>query len=289
MKIICKSIAIIGLGAIALWPNFSAGLSHAIPEKSIAFEAKDSRIQLSGQPNLTLLAKTVADFFSSDRVSTESAMEIVGSAPGFDFNIYVQIKTIVQSPKQFRSEIVFGKPGGPVGKRYLVIGDGDRVWISHQERGIYTIIDRQEFDRGNEGFLIGFSSLFYLSTSDKIRETISTNNLSERNVVDFLHSFLLSESNKLTLQGSSRQFQGRDYYAYEYQDLSKGMGFAFLVDPSTATVEQVKITGKYQTIDIVLTEQIKQRRENPSINSQTFSFPPVAGLKKVESISIGPF
>lgn len=153
--------------------------------------------------------------------------------------------------------------------------------------GIYAIADFQEFKQSNHGFLIGFSSSLFLDASPKFQEAVTTNNISESNVVDVLHSIFLSE--KLPLLGGDRQLQGRNYYTYSYSDPLKGFSSRVFVNPTTATVEQIELIGKHGDLDIVVTEKIGQRRESLTINANTFSFPSMTGMQQVESISIGPF
>lgn len=135
MKRIIEAIALLGMTA-SIWgllPGLSGQLSSAETSLEIADLGKETNT--GNQPNLTLLARTVANFFRGDRAETESALEIKGTSPSLIFQVYLQVNTIVQSPQRFRSEIVFRDPGGAVGHRYLVISDGDRVWTSNTEFG----------------------------------------------------------------------------------------------------------------------------------------------------------
>lgn len=134
---------------------------------------------------------------------------------------------------------------------------------------------------------MGFSSLLFLDASTKVEESITANNISESNVVDLLHSVLLSE--KLPIQGSSQQIQGEDYYTYSYNDSLKGLSYNVLVNSDSATVERIELTGQRQDLDIVVTEKIRRRGSPLQINANTFSFPSPAGMQQVESMSIGPF
>ena len=287
MKRIIQAIALLGVSASVwgLFPNLSGQLSSA--QTSIGIADLRKQTNTDDRPNLTLLARTVANFFRGDYAETESTLEIRGTSPGLLFQVYLQVKTLVKSPGQFRSEIVFRDPGGTVGKEYLVISNGDRVWMSSSDLGIYAIVDFQEFKRSNNGFLMGFSSLLFLDASTKVEESITANNISESNVVDLLHSVLLSE--KLPIQGSSQQIQGEDYYTYSYNDSLKGLSYNVLVNSDSATVERIELTGQRQDLDIVVTEKIRRRGSPLQINANTFSFPSPAGMQQVESMSIGPF
>jgi len=78
------------------------------------------------------------------------------------------------------------------------------------------------------------------------------------------------------------------YYAYSYQDREAGFTFTFLVEPNTAEVTQLQISGKADGIDIKVTEQILDRVPSPVVAAD-FTFVPPAGVTQVESMEIDIF
>jgi len=292
MSWIPQVVIILGVAAAGgLSPVVNAQLSPTPPtqpEPAVHNQtAPESNNQLSNKPDLNLLAKTITNFIKSERYQTESELQIGGTTSSLNFTSFVQIKTIAQSPKRFRADITFGKLGDSTAKRYLVVSNGSQVWTYVPDLKQYAVTDYPVFEKSNDSLLIGMSSYFFLQLSPKFREVIAEESLSNQKIMDLLAQMILSEN--VPLKGGRQNIQGKEYYVYEYTDNQKGYTFSVFAQPETATVEQLQITGKSQGLDIVIKEQIIRRVENPVVTEDTFSFSPVAGFTKVESLPIKPY
>ncbi len=293
MNLISKAITILGVAAAlsGLSPLVHAQPSQTQqtpPEPSVQNEpAPETNTQLSNKPDLNLLAKTVTNFLKSDRYQTESELLLTGTATGATFTSSVQIKTITQFPKQFRSEIAFTESGGSEAKRYLVVSNGNQVWTYHPDLKQYAVTDYETFDKSRDTFLIGLSSSLFLEMPADFREILAEGALSDQTVIDVLDQML--QSKDVPLKGGMRNLEGRAYYVYEYTDSKQGYTFSVLVKPETATIEQIQIAGKSAGLDLLVREQILRRIENPVIAADTFSFSPTEGITKVESLPIKPY
>lgn len=243
--------------------------------------------QLSDKPDLQLLAKIITNFVKSDRYQTQSEMQITGTAPGLAFTSSVQIQTIVQSPRKFRSEIAFTQPGRSTTIKYLVVSNGNQVWIYRPDLKQYAVNSYEAFTKSNDDFLIGLSSSLFLAIAPDFKEITSPNPLSDANVTKVLEQ-LIQSKNPL-IKGGRLNVQERDYYAYEYTDPKAGYTFSTLVAPETANVEQLQIKANSAGLDISVREKIQRRVENPVVTNNTFIFLPPKGTRRVKSIRLQPY
>lgn len=243
---------------------------------------------LTDELDVSLLAKTVANFIQAERYQTESEMQFSFEAQGFTGQFSVLVKTIAQSPQQFRTEISTPESGGFDQPTYILVSDGDQVWIYNPELKQYTVMDYERFNQSNDGFFIGFSSMLFLEMSAPFRQAFTDGVVTAEGVIDQLESVFKAEDD-MPLQGNILNVEGQDYYAYRYKDRQAGFTFTFLVEPNTATVDQLQISGKADGIDIKMTEDIIRRVPSPIVSADTFTFYPPAGVTQVESMEIDIF
>ncbi|MFP4414557.1 LolA family protein [Coleofasciculus sp.] len=243
---------------------------------------------LTDELDVSLLAKTVANFIQAERYQTESEMQFSFDAQGFTGQFSVLIKTIAQSPQQFRTEISTPESGGFAQPTYILVSDGDQVWIYNPELKQYTVMDYQDFNQSNDNFFIGFSSMLFLEMSAPFRQAFADGIVTPEGVIDQLESVFKAEDD-MPLQGNILNLEGQDYYAYRYKDRQAGFTFTFLVEPNTAAVDQLQISGKADGMDIKMTEDIIRRVPSPIVSADTFTFYPPAGVTQVESMEIDIF
>jgi outer membrane lipoprotein-sorting protein len=275
-------LGIAALLAIALSPAAAQSLQQPVTLPLQQSNLAQNTQPTSTRPNLTLFAKASANFFQSDRYQTESQMQVKGGASGSTFMMETQIKSIVQSPDKFRSEITFAAAGSQSQQKSYVISDGKQVWIYRPDLKQYSVSTYQKFNQSDETFMIGLSSFLFLQLPADARQEIAKGSLSDPKVLEQLGLSSL-------LKGSQRSIEGRQFYAYEYFDAKEGYTLGALIDPQVAAVKQLQIAGKSEGLDITITEQILQRSTTPTITANTFRFSPPPGTKKVDKLSINPF
>lgn len=249
--------------------------------------APEANSPLSNQPDLDLLAKTVANFVKSERYQTESELQLNATSSGTTLKSSAQVKTLAQSPQQFRSEITFGTPGSSGGRQYIVVSNGKQVWIYQPDLKQYAVSDYANFNKSDNSFLIGMSSSLFLEIAPEFKSMRVQGSISDQNIREVLVEMLRSEN--ALIKGGRRSIEGRDYYVYEYTDPKEGYTINALVAPAQATVEQLRIMSKSEGVDVVINEKILRRVENPPLTPDTFNFAPPPGAKKVKSISLEPF
>ncbi|EDX76687.1 hypothetical protein MC7420_1690 [Coleofasciculus chthonoplastes PCC 7420] len=313
-----KAITIFGITAtVNVWgilpsinPNgtlFSIATANGEEEVLVRSTARDVQVPLSEFPHqltqsnpapgmnrpvtdeidVSLLAKTVANFIQAERYQTESEMQFSFDAQGFTGQFSVLVKTIAQSPQQFRTEISTPESGEFAQPMYIVVSDGSQVWIYQPELKQYAVSDYAEFEQSNDDFFIGLSSGLFLVLAP-FRQFFANGGVSSEGIIEQLESVFQTEG-YLPLQGNHLTGAGQDYYAYSYKDREAGFTFTFLVEPNTAEVVQIQISGKTDGIDFKMTEQIIDRVPSPVVAADTFTFVPPAGVTQVESMEIDIF
>lgn len=154
---------------------------------------------LTDELDVSLLARTVANFIQAERYQTESEMQFSFEAQGFTGQFSVLVKTIAQSPQQFRTEI--STPDGFAQPTYILVSDGDQVWIYNPELKQYAVMDYERFDQSNDSFLIGFSSMLFLEMSAPFRQAFADGVVTAEGVIDQLESVFQAEDD-MPLQGN---------------------------------------------------------------------------------------
>ncbi|MBD2567852.1 LolA family protein [Anabaena lutea] len=250
------------------------------PPLQIANYPATTIAQTETKPDLDLLAKTIRDFFQSDRYLTESESLLTAKTNGFDIIFKIKTKTIAQSGKKFRSEITLRQQGESKQINYLVISDGKKVWIYKPDLKQYAVTSYAAF---NESFFIGLSSLMFVEIPEDAREEIAQAENSQSIVQGF------GLTNLKELQQEKRTVVGEELSIYTYKNSKDGLTFSGFIQPQTANLKQLEMRGNSEGLDIMITEKILARTTAPAIDAQTFTFTPPEGVKKVSSISISPF
>lgn len=286
-------LAIVSLGTAAVLGSASTlGIAQSFeansPSPSQASfprqNAAPTRIsQASSAPNFPLLAKVANTFLQSDRAQTESTMRLSGSNAGINFSMEIQARTIVQTPNKFRAEVT----GTPVGKtqpiKTLVVSDGKQVWIYRADLKQYTVMPYAKFDQLDDSYMVGMSSLLFLAMAPDLRPLVAQGAFSDASVQKEL-----AASANGALRGGVQTLDQQNVYVYEYRDDKQGFVYKAFVEPTTAAIKQLQLTGKASGLDISVVEKVLRRAANPSVTANTFKFTPPQTAKRVKSLAIAP-
>jgi outer membrane lipoprotein-sorting protein len=236
-------------------------------------------------PDLTLLGKVLGVFLQTDRAQTESEIVMTLKGKAADMKVYARTKTIAKTSGEFRSEVIFAQPGQSPTATYTIVSDNSKVWIYRPDRRQYTQTTLAKFQAQPYSYLIGISSIFFLSVSEANRKDINAALAASPN---FLTS--LPKSDLKDLQGGRRQLEGKELYVYSYTNQPDSWGFNSLVNPQTGTLEQIEFNSKVDDKDgimnFTLNEKIVTRNPQPAVNNTLFKFSPPKGTKKVKSLDI---
>ncbi|AKG23955.1 hypothetical protein [Calothrix sp. 336/3] len=279
MKITLSTVAVFSVISLL------TGIVYAVPPKPLPPSAPPQpSSQQTEAFDLSLLVRVGTEFFQSDRYLTESQMIMRGNSQGVDFSAGMQLKTIVQTGKKFRTEIRFTKPGEAPKITGIVTSDGNRVTIYRPDLKQYAVISYSEFDKSDDSFLIGLSSSLFLELPEDSRMAIAQGGLGDKEVLKEIGLL----DNPL-IKGTRSTTPGENLYIYEYTEPKEAITFRAFIAPATATLNQIQFATKEQNLDIEITEKILSRTPNPTITPQTFKFIPPKTAKRVKTLSVSPF
>ncbi|MBW4571875.1 MAG: hypothetical protein KME31_28840 [Tolypothrix carrinoi HA7290-LM1] len=212
--------------------------------------------------DISLLAKTITGFLQSDRYQTESQILVSAKNQGIDFTTYAKVKTIAQSDGKFRSEITFTRQGEQPKPPTLVISDGKQVSIYKPDSKEYAVTSYDNFGKSDDYFLIGMSSSLFLQIPSDARKILARGQLSDKEILA-----QIGLTPNLDLKADQRTVEGESFYVYNYTASKEGLTFSGFVQPQTATLKQLQISGKSQGLDILIAEKILNRTANPAVTA----------------------
>jgi len=279
--VVAVSIGLVGIGltgAGLLGIDTSTPLLQ--PAKAAPQPSPTLLSQLNSKLDLPLLAKASAVFVQGDRYQTDSEIRVKATSGGTDVTSFAKVTTLVQSPNQFRAEISFPSDNATEVKS-IVISNGKQVWMYRPDLKQYAVIPYEKFDDLDGYYWIGLSSYWYLTVPAEIRKPIADGALADPQVLKEL-----GIDDAFPLKGSSQTLDGRSLYRYEFTDSE--FTIATLIEPATAELKQIRLTGKSDGFNIDIAERILSRTLNPAIAGNTFKFTPPVGVKLVKSVEIGP-
>jgi outer membrane lipoprotein-sorting protein len=237
------------------------------------------------EPDLTLLGKVLGAFLQTNKARTESQLVMKLQGKEGNVEIYVRSKTVAKTSGEFRSELTFAQPGQPPTASYTIVSNGSKVWIYRPDRRQYAQTTLAKFQAQPYSYLVGLSTIFFLSVTEANRRDINA-------ALAVSPSFLttLPKEQIKDLQGSRRQVEGQELYAYSYENKAENWSFNSFVHPQTGILKQIEFTGKIDAKDsgtnFTLTEKIIDRTSQPTIANSLFKFSPPKGTKKVKSLDI---
>ncbi|HEY9615885.1 MAG TPA: hypothetical protein V6C64_03540 [Microcoleaceae cyanobacterium] len=280
MKVLVGTIALLSTSLVwGLTTLLGQSQAVSLPPRPLV----QSLSQNSATPDLSLFARASMAFVQSDRYQTDSIMEVTGTTPEQTFKAGVLASTIVQSPKQFRAEIAYNQPDKAGVVNILVVGDGRQVWIYRADTQQYAVKSYEAFEQLDDSYFIGISSLLFMQLPADDRQAIAQGALADSQVIKEMG--LLSSPN---FKGAPQLVNNQSLYTYEFTNTQDGFILNAFVDPNTADLKQLRISGRADQVDYAVTETIRRRTANPLITSDTFRFVPPAGARRVESLAIGP-
>ncbi len=233
------------------------------------------------ETQLNLLSKAAGRFWQNNRYETTSKMLLTGTFGGMEIKTEVQVKTIAETGNKYRSDITFRREDGKIGPRYQLISNGSQAWIYRPDLKQYSQITTAGF---NDSFWIGISSSLFLSLPENLRRSL----LSEVGSNGKAFAELQGLDPK-QFKVENRQLNGQDFTTYIYTDTKEGFTMIGYVDPNTGNLQQVELSGDFEGINILMSENIQQRNHFTKVNRQTFNFVPPRGVKKVKKLEIEPF
>ncbi len=289
-----KSLLLLGFTLFSLGNVVQAKAIYAVSPKVAQDDANFVLAQTNptSQTATSPLVQAGKGLLSLERYELESVMKITGDIPGTSFTSDAKIKTIVEAPNKFRSEITFISPNGLQGKAYDIISDGNLVWIYNYASNQYSVSDFKPFLQTREGFLVGALSYFYLNTRSNIGSSKIIANFLAKLPEDRLLKYFQRFSN-LDLQNSvirDETIEGKAYKAYDIDATNRGFQATAYINPEKGNLERVHLSGTKDGLQLAGKEQIINQAIPESFAEDTFVFDPPEEAEQVEQqLIIAPF
>ncbi len=272
-----RCISRLGTFALAMSVLISAPLANLSPASS----QTPAQTRSTNRSDLSLLFKAAEKALNVSAFQTNSVTEINGSQSGVAAKLQFQTQTIVQSPNRFRSEVRVGNETKP---RFILVSDGRTVSVYRSDLKQFTTMSYAEFDRRDDNFIIGMSSMLYLLVQPELKGSNVLGGLNDQSVQKQLSAMIPAEVKSRTEQTNTGEL-----VVYDYPDRQRGFTYGMAINPIDALIKQIRLSGNAKGFDLVMIETIQQRTVNPTIPANAFQFTPPKDAKRVKSISLSPF
>lgn len=290
MSSMLRTVAFVGLAAL-LWGVSAPLIAQTAPTSGTTTVNRP----LTAKPDLSLLAEATTNFLKGEAFQTESITEISSTGRASEFKVQFRTTTIAQAPDRFRAEISLVQPSAQAAttatdatateaNKTLVISDGRVVWIYRPDLKQYTSMPYPQFDRRNDTFSVGMSSMLFLLIAPELQPLARQGLLTDETVKAQLNALSTAD-----LKGGAQRIKGEDLFVYEYRDRQNRYRYSAAIHPLDKTLRQVELTGNAAGSSFTLTEMIQKRIANPPVIADTFRFTPPQDAKQVGSLEIMPF
>ncbi len=258
--------------------------ANGVPSPTASPSPTPSTTPAASTTDIKLLGKALGVFWQGNRAQTNS--QIVMTVQEKNTNktlvqINATVKTIAQTGDKFRSELIVSKAGSPTKLNYTIVCDGQNVWVYRPDKRQYAQTTFPAFKGEYYSLLIGLSSVFFVSMSETGRKEIIADISANRSPLQSI-----PQNEIKNLQGSNRQVDGQNLYAYSYDNSADKSNFTGLVQPDTGVLKQIEFTSNDARGDLKIVEKIlTHATTNNNANDRLFKFAPPRGVRKVKSLS----
>ena len=243
---------------------------------------------LLGTPptDLTLLKQSLALLASSGPLQSTSTMQMSGSKQGISFTFREQVSIIAKQPGKFRAEITQYSADNSPQMHLLVISDGQKVSTYRSGTNQYSVRSSKSFHDANDdmtalGLAMGG---FFLGEGHDLAVGL-------QNITKDTTPLTLKEltKNGVVVTQRTEGVDGEDDYVYRLALINQGITYRFVINPRTAVLRQIELSGKQNGVTMAFRETIATLSKPSSIAKTAFQFVPPAGAAKIAALSVDPF
>ena len=243
---------------------------------------------LLGTPptDLTLLKQSLALLASTGPLQSTSTMQMSGSKQGISFTFREQVSIIAKQPGKFRAEITQYSADNSPQMHLLVISDGQKVSTYRSGTNQYSVRSSKSFHDANDdmtalGLAMGG---FFLGEGHDLAVGL-------QNITKDTTPLALKElaKNGVVVTQRTEGVDGEDDYVYRLALINQGITYRFVINPRTARLRQIELSGKQNGVTMAFRETIATLSKPSSIAKTAFRFVPPAGAVKIAAISVDPF
>ncbi len=293
MPIGIRNVLLAAILMTAATPALSAEVSLSQTVEPTQTKGLDAQSEASKDINFELLVRSAFELLRNRQYSRESEITISGGDEFTSLQALSKIKTIAEAPNKFRTDISVLDSQGEVQNQFLVISDGNQVWISNPNEGIYSVSDYASFSKSKDDFMVGpvlrITSMLDSGVGDRVRQIQDSQ--SEDSLVKFVEAELQKYVGQLSKdKGTLSLTEQEGYQVYSYFDLQKNFNFSAHISPEQQSIAQVDMNGQEKGINFKLKEKVLNTMPLQSIPDNTFTFTPPPNAKRQDKqISLIPF
>jgi outer membrane lipoprotein-sorting protein len=266
-KLLIITISLTGLSL-----NFAlTSKANAQPITPPPTENNNSPNRSNNEPDLETLATALEKFFLQQNYQTESQTSLTfsfASSSESTVTMTSQTKIISVAPNKFRAELNFSPiDGSSQTKKYLVVSNGETVWIYRPDLKQYSTSTYEKFNASTQVLWLGLFSILGNPTQADIEEIKQNNNLKK----------------------SVAQVDGKDHFFYEYSNQEDQTATIMIVSPENRELKELRIVTKEQNMDVLMQEKYTSRIQYTVGDRNLFNFMPSQDTKQVSDLEIDPF
>ena len=267
--------------------SFSCAAALALFSFAVVPSSAQAPALLGTPPtDLTLLRQSLALLASTGPLQSTSTMQMSGSKQGISFTFREQVSIIAKQPGKFRAEITQYAADNSPQAHLLVVSDGLKVWTYRPGTNQYSVRSSKSFHDANDdmtalGLAMGG---FFLGEGHDLAVGL-------QNITKDTTPLTLKELAKNGVVATQRTegVDGEDDYVYRLALVNQGITYRFVINPHTAVLRQIELSGKQNGVTMAFRETIATLGKPGSIAKTAFRFVPPAGAVKIAAISVDPF
>ena len=267
--------------------SFSCAAALALFSLAVSPSPAQAPTLLGTPPtDLTLLRQSLALLASTGPLQSTSTMQMSGSKQGISFTFREQVSIIAKQPGKFRAEITQYAADNSPQAHLLVVSDGVKVWTYRPGTNQYSVRSSKSFHDANDdmtalGLAMGG---FFLGEGHDLAVGL-------QNITKDTTPLTLKELAKNGVVATQRTegVDGEDDYVYRLALVNQGITYRFVINPHTAVLRQIELSGKQNGVTMAFRETIATLGKPGSIAKTAFRFVPPAGAVKIAAISVDPF
>ena len=244
--------------------------------------------QVSQAPalDLLLLKQALAPVAANGVLQSRSTIQMTGSKQGVSFTFREQAGIIAKRPGKFRADVTQMAADGTPQRRLVVVSDGVKVWTFRPGSRQYTVTSAKTFHAANNDMTalgLAQGGFFLGDGHEMARGLQAITKESSPQALQMLAGM------GIHLTGRVLSVAGRDEFVYRMVLSRQGLSYQFFIDPATAALHRIELTGKQNGVSLELWETIAEMKAPTAVAKTTFQFWPPTNAVKVASLSVDPF
>ena len=237
-------------------------------------------------PDLTLLKQALAPLAGDGLLQSLSNLQLTGSKQGVSFTFHETARVVAKRPDKFRAYVTqYTAEGAPV-RRLVIISDGKKVWTYRPGTRQYCVAPAKAFHAGNNDMTaLGLvQGGFFLGEGHEMAQGFAA--ITQEN-----GSQVLTMLNGLGIRLTSRPEPagGEGDTVYRMVLTRQGIAYRFFIDPATAHLRRVELSGYQNGVVIMFREKVGEMETPAEVAKTTFAFTPPPGAARVSSMPVDPF